>query len=203
MLYSLKGEATYGHRFCFLIVLFIALLITEIVEFFAKSDVIDGFMLFARPIVVLLLVLLDGKSFWLGLLYGLLWGFIGFVLHMLVDEHFSRDKEENNQSIEQILNNSQEAAEESMPHNNTSTAKLAVHVKRRKESQTKQPFGNIPSVSIAEVTTTETQKTNRAVPNDAPPPETTPATPLDMPPPETTPVTPLDVPPPEAETYKF
>lgn len=189
--YRFKKEMLHmGIGSVFLIILFFTLLIAEIVEFFAKSEELDGVMLFARPIIVLLLVLLDGKSFWLGLFYGLLWGFFGFVLHMFVDEHFSRKKDEDNRSIEQMLKDLQEATGEAKPQESTNEPKRTAHVNERKETQTKQPFEDIPSVSITEVAATTVPKTTRAAPNDAPPSKNTSTTPL-------------DVPPPEVETYDF
>lgn len=69
------------------ILLFAGLGVAELVGFFKDDEEFAGALLFGRPIVVFVAALLCGGSFWTALLYGAGWGFLGFVLSMLVSEN--------------------------------------------------------------------------------------------------------------------
>lgn len=65
-----------------------ALSLAELVGFFISNEEYHGAMLFARPIAAFVGALLCGGGFFTALLWGLGWGFFGFILSMLVSEFF-------------------------------------------------------------------------------------------------------------------
>ena len=66
------------------IILLIAMLVADIVRYFVDSDGFDGFMMFARPIITFVAVLLNGVTFWKALLIAAAWGVLGFVIAMFL-----------------------------------------------------------------------------------------------------------------------
>ncbi len=66
------------------IILLIAMLVADIVRYFVDSDGFDGFMMFARPIITFVAVLLNGVTFWKSLLIAAAWGVLGFVIAMFL-----------------------------------------------------------------------------------------------------------------------
>lgn len=70
------------------ILLFIALIVADIVRIFKDDDEFDGIMLFARPIVVFVGALLCDGTFWQALLWAVGWGVVGFIIAVLISEHF-------------------------------------------------------------------------------------------------------------------
>ena len=75
------------------ILLFIALIVADIVRIFKDDDEFDGIMLLARPIVVFVGALLCDGTFWQALLWAIGWGTIGFIVAMLISEHFSNSSD--------------------------------------------------------------------------------------------------------------
>lgn len=66
-----------------------ALIVADIVRMFIANEEFDGFMLFARPIVVFIGALLCGEPFGKAILWAVGWGLVGLIFS-LVSEHSHR-----------------------------------------------------------------------------------------------------------------